>query len=132
MRKSFNGLIRIVRHFLNYESWTMPVSVMLSVASASLGALIGMKIWGLSLSIYGQLGLVMLIGLAAKNAILMVEFSKVERESGQTVTDAAPRGADAGFRAVLMTTWSFVLGVLPLVFASGTVVSPLAFQPVLE
>ncbi len=102
-----------------YESWTIPVSVLLSVVSASLGAMIGMKLWGLSMSIYGQLGLVMLIGLACKNAILIVEFSKVQRESGCTIEHAAVNGADARFRAVLMTAWSFVLGVLPLVFASG-------------
>ena len=102
-----------------YESWTMPVSVMLSVMFALAGAFLGLWLTGTALSVYAQLGCVMLIGLAAKNAILMVEFSKQEREAGLTVTDAAVRGADLRFRAVMMTAWSFIIGVLPLVFASG-------------
>ncbi|MCQ2352943.1 MAG: efflux RND transporter permease subunit [Victivallaceae bacterium] len=103
-----------------YESWTMPFSVMLSVAFASLGALLGLYFWkNGSLSIYAQLGLVMLIGLAAKNAILMVEFSKQERERGLPIEEAAVNGADLRYRAVLMTAWSFLFGVFPLVIASG-------------
>ena len=102
-----------------YESWTMPVSVMLSVMFALAGAFFGLWLTDTALSVYAQLGCVMLIGLAAKNAILMVEFSKQERESGLPVTDAAVRGADLRFRAVMMTAWSFIIGVLPLVFASG-------------
>jgi multidrug efflux pump subunit AcrB len=74
---------------------------------------------GTALSICAQLGCVMLMGLAAKNAILMVEFSKQEREAGKTVLEAAENGASLRFRAVMMTAWSFVFGVLPLVFATG-------------
>lgn len=102
-----------------YESWTIPVPVMLTVFTALLGAFIGMKLWGESFSIYAQLGLVMLIGLTAKNAILMVEFSKTERENGVDVYKAAENGASLRYRAVLMTAWSFVFGVFPLVVATG-------------
>ena len=113
-----------------YESWSVPVPVMLTVATSVLGALIGLAItrlgttWGIwdsdgSLSIYAQLGLVMLIGLSAKNAILMVEFSKTEKENGVPTNEAAVNGASLRFRAVLMTAWSFIFGVLPLVLATG-------------
>jgi len=102
-----------------YESWMIPVPVMLSVAFALLGALAGLLLTGETMSIYAQLGMVMLIGLAAKNAILMVEFSKQERESGKSVFDAAMNGANLRYRAVLMTAWSFLFGVFPLVIATG-------------
>ena len=102
-----------------YESWTIPVPVMLTVLTALLGALVGLKITHMSLSIYAQLGLVMLIGLTAKNAILMVEFSKTERESGVDIYNAALNGATMRYRAVLMTAWSFVFGVFPMVVATG-------------
>lgn len=102
-----------------YESWTMPISVMLSVATATLGAILALKIAGMALDIYCQLGLLMLIGLTAKTAILMVEFSKQERDGGATLHDAAINGMKVRFRAVMMTALSFVIGVFPLVIASG-------------
>ena len=102
-----------------YESWTIPVPVMLSVACALAGALLGLWLTGTALSVYAQLGCVMLIGLAAKNAILMVEFSRQERARGVPIAKSALRGADLRFRAVMMTAWSFIFGVLPLVFKSG-------------
>ncbi len=102
-----------------YESWMIPVSVMLAVVFAVLGALLGLLVTGETMSIYAQLGMVMLIGLAAKNAILMVEFSKQERESGKSIYEAALNGANLRYRAVLMTAWSFLFGVFPLVIATG-------------
>ncbi len=103
-----------------YESWTTPVPVMLSVCVATMGALMGAQLFGLSMSIYVQLGLLMLIGLAAKNAILMVEFSKEEHETGIPVKEAAINGANMRYRAVLMTAVSFLFGVFPLVVATGS------------
>ena len=104
-----------------YESWTTPVPVMLTVSVATLGALMGVHLFGLSLSIYVQLGILMLIGLSAKNAILMVEFSKEDHElHGTPVKQAAMNGADLRFRAVLMTAISFIFGVLPMVVATGS------------
>ena len=102
-----------------YESWTIPVSVMLSVLFAVFGAMFGLWLLKVEFSIYAQLGCVMLIGLAAKNAILMVEFSKQERARGVPVSESAMNGASLRFRAVMMTAWSFIIGVLPLAFAKG-------------
>lgn len=102
-----------------YESWTTPIPVMLSVSVATMGALMGAQLFGLSMSIYVQLGLLMLIGLAAKNAILMVEFSKEEHANGVPIKTAAIHGANMRFRAVMMTAISFLFGVLPMVVATG-------------
>ncbi len=102
-----------------YESWTVPVSVMLSVATATFGGMLALKLSGMALNIYCQLGLLMLIGLTAKTSILMVEFSKQDREAGASIRDAAMNGMKIRFRAVMMTALSFVIGVFPMVVASG-------------
>ncbi|MBA7641074.1 Efflux pump membrane transporter BepG [subsurface metagenome] len=102
-----------------YESWNIPISIIISIPVAVLGALTGLWIVGLNLSIYAQIGLVLLVGLASKNAILIVEFAKDRREQGLSVAEAAVEGARIRFRPVLMTAFSFILGVTPLVIATG-------------
>ena len=102
-----------------YESWNIPLSIIISIPVAVLGALAGLWIVGLNLSIYAQIGLVLLVGLASKNAILIVEFAKARREQGLSVAEAAVEGARIRFRPVLMTAFSFILGVTPMVIATG-------------
>ena len=102
-----------------YESWLVALSVMFSNVFAVLGALLGLHFLNLPLSIYAQLGLVLLIGLASKNAILIVEFTLDYRRSGMDVIEASVKGASERFRAVLMTALTFVLGVFPMVIATG-------------
>ncbi len=102
-----------------YESWAMPFMVMLAVPLALLGAMLAQYFRGLTNDVYCQIGLVMLIGLASKNAILIVEFAKQRREDGLPVIEAAMQAAMIRLRPILMTAFAFILGVFPLVIASG-------------
>lgn len=102
-----------------YESWLLPVSVLLVTPVALVGALLFQYVSGYALDIYSQIGLVMLIGLSTKQAILIVEFAKDAHQSGMPIREAALQAAKLRFRAVMMTNIAFVLGLLPLVFASG-------------
>lgn len=102
-----------------YESWMVPISVLLSLPIAALGAYLGVWACGLENDIYFQIGLVMLIGLAAKNAILIVEFAKVQVDRGEDLIKSAIYASRLRFRPILMTSLAFVLGMLPMVIASG-------------
>ncbi len=102
-----------------YESFALPFIILLSVPMAVLGALAAVSMRGLSDDVYTQIGLVMLIGLAAKNAILIVEFAEQLRKQGRSIADAAMEAAELRLRPILMTSFAFILGILPLAFASG-------------
>ncbi len=102
-----------------YESWAIPVAVMLAAPLGALGAFAGVLMRGFDFNVYGQIGIVTLIGLAAKNAILIVEFAKLNRESGMSIYDSAVNAAKLRLRPILMTSFAFILGVVPLVIATG-------------
>jgi HAE1 family hydrophobic/amphiphilic exporter-1 len=102
-----------------YESWLMPVMILLSIPLGLLGAVGALFLRGMDLDVYGQIGLVMLIGLVAKNAILIVEFAKERRDQGEGIMEAAMTAARLRLRPILMTAIAFIIGLMPLVFASG-------------
>jgi len=102
-----------------YESFVLPFIIMLAVPMAVLGALGFVSLRGLADDVYCQIGLVMLIGLAAKNAILIVEFAEQIRERGKSIVESAIEAAELRLRPILMTSFAFILGTLPLVFATG-------------
>jgi len=102
-----------------YESWAIPFAVLFALPLGALGAFSGQWLRGLDNNVYAQIGLVMLIGLAAKNAVLIVEYAKIAHERGKSVFDAALEASRVRFRPILMTSLAFILGVLPLVLASG-------------
>jgi HAE1 family hydrophobic/amphiphilic exporter-1 len=113
------GLVFLILAGL-YESWSLPLSVLLSVPIAIFGAFLGLYLRRLDLDVFAQIGLVMLVGLAAKNAILIVEFAKDRLEAGSSLVDAALEGARVRLRPILMTSFAFILGTVPLWVATGS------------
>jgi hydrophobe/amphiphile efflux-1 (HAE1) family protein len=103
-----------------YESWSLPFAVLLSVPTVILGTMVGLLLRNFEMNVYAQVGLVMLIGLAAKNAILIVEFAKMKRDEGMPTLEAALEGAKLRLRPILMTSFAFILGCVPLMLASGS------------
>jgi HAE1 family hydrophobic/amphiphilic exporter-1 len=103
-----------------YESWSLPFSVLLGTPIAVFGAFLGIWLRSMENNVYAQIGLVMLIGLSAKNAILIVEFAKAKFEEGMPIAEAALAGARLRLRPILMTAFAFILGTVPLAIASGS------------
>jgi HAE1 family hydrophobic/amphiphilic exporter-1/multidrug efflux pump len=102
-----------------YESWSVPFAVLFAIPLGVFGAFFGLSVTGLTNNVYTQIGLILLVGLAAKNAILIVEFAKVRRERGMSLLESAVEAAKVRLRPIIMTSLAFILGVVPLVLASG-------------
>jgi HAE1 family hydrophobic/amphiphilic exporter-1 len=115
----FSLLVVFLLLAAQYESWALPFGVLLGTPIAVLGAVGALWLHGFGLDVFSQIGLVMVIGLAAKNAILIVEFAKEEYERGQSLVDAALAGARLRLRPILMTAFAFIFGVMPLVVSTG-------------
>ena len=116
------GLCLLFVFFLlaaQYESYLLPLAVLLSVPTGILGAFLGIRVVGLDNNIYVQVGLIMLVGLLAKNAILIVEFAVQRRKAGMSITESAIEGAKSRLRPIIMTSLAFIVGMVPLMFASG-------------
>jgi hydrophobe/amphiphile efflux-1 (HAE1) family protein len=103
-----------------YESWSLPFAVLLSVPTVILGTMVGLLLRNFEMNVYAQVGLIMLIGLAAKNAILIIEFAKMKRDEGMPTLEAALEGAKLRLRPILMTSFAFILGCVPLMLATGS------------
>ena len=116
------GLALILVYLLlagQYESWILPFAVIAAIPLALLGTVAALRLTGIPNNLYVQIGLVMLIALSAKNAILVVEMARQHREQGSSILDAAVAAARLRFRPILMTSFTFILGVVPLIFSSG-------------
>ena len=116
---ALSGLFAFLIMAALYEKWTLPLAIFLSVPIAVLGAFLGLWAYGIELNLYAQIGLVMLVGLAAKNAILIVEFAVLQMERGQSLLEAAVTAARMRLRPILMTSFAFILGCVPLLTAEG-------------
>jgi hydrophobe/amphiphile efflux-1 (HAE1) family protein len=115
----FSVIVTLLVLAAQYSSWTDPVAVIIAMPTAILGTLLGCALMHQSISIYTQIGIILLLGLSAKNAILIVEYAKDYRQKGESITDAAMEGGRLRFRPIMMTAFAFILGVLPMLFATG-------------
>jgi hydrophobe/amphiphile efflux-1 (HAE1) family protein len=115
----FSVIITLLVLAAQYESWTDPIAVIIAMPTAILGVVLGTLLMKESVSIYTQIGIILLLGLSAKNAILIVEFARDYRKEGMDITEAALKAGEVRFRPIMMTAFAFILGVVPMLFANG-------------